>query len=146
MTRPQTEAVVDAGCVPGGHRTEAVEILQKCGQTFEFPVSWGTDLQSEHERYLTEKHFRRPVILFDYPRTLKPFYMRVNSDEQTVAAFDAGCQTSPHAHAGEFPHTTSSLSAVRCIRQHIWEKIISCSFRHCAIISYPKDQRRRMLG
>jgi asparaginyl-tRNA synthetase len=53
--------------------TEAVEILQKCGEKFEFPVSWGIDLQSEHERYLTEKHFQGPVILFDYPRTLKPF-------------------------------------------------------------------------
>jgi asparaginyl-tRNA synthetase len=68
--------------------TEAVDTLQKSGQTFEFPVSWGMDLQSEHERYLTEKKFQSPVILFDYPRTLKPFYMRVNDDGKTVRAMD----------------------------------------------------------
>ncbi len=68
--------------------TAAVDILTTCGQTFEFPVAWGTDLQSEHERYLTETHFRKPVILYDYPRTLKPFYMRVNDDGRTVRAMD----------------------------------------------------------
>lgn len=68
--------------------TEAVEILLQSGQTWEFPVGWGKDLQSEHERYLTEKHFRCPVILYDYPRTLKPFYMRVNDDGKTVRAMD----------------------------------------------------------
>ena len=68
--------------------TDAVDILQKSGQTFEFPVSWGMDLQSEHERYLTEKKFQCPVILHDYPRTLKPFYMRVNDDGKTVRAMD----------------------------------------------------------
>lgn len=68
--------------------TEAVAILEKCGEKFDFPVSWGIDLQSEHERYLTEKHFKSPVILFDYPRTLKPFYMRVNDDGKTVRAMD----------------------------------------------------------
>ncbi len=68
--------------------TEAIAILEKSGQTFEFPVGWGNDLQSEHERYLTEKHFQRPVILFDYPRTIKPFYMRLNDDEKTVRAMD----------------------------------------------------------
>jgi asparaginyl-tRNA synthetase len=68
--------------------TEAVDILQKSGQTFEFPVTWGVDLQSEHERYLTEKKFQCPVILHDYPRTLKPFYMRVNDDGKTVRAMD----------------------------------------------------------
>ena len=68
--------------------TEAVEILEKSGEKFEFPVSWGSDLQAEHERYLTEKHFRCPVILFDYPRTIKPFYMRVNDDGRTVRAMD----------------------------------------------------------
>jgi asparaginyl-tRNA synthetase len=68
--------------------TEAVEILEKSGQTFEFPVAWGRDLQSEHERYLTEQHFQRPVILFDYPRTIKPFYMRCNDDGKTVRAMD----------------------------------------------------------
>ena len=68
--------------------TEAVEILEKSGEKFEFPVKWGIDLQSEHERYLTEKHFQVPVILYDYPRTLKPFYMRANDDNKTVRAMD----------------------------------------------------------
>ncbi|MFL5340674.1 MAG: asparagine--tRNA ligase [Gemmataceae bacterium] len=68
--------------------TQAVDILQKSGQTWEFPVAWGNDLQSEHERFLTEKHFKCPVILYDYPRTLKPFYMRVNDDGKTVRAMD----------------------------------------------------------
>jgi asparaginyl-tRNA synthetase len=68
--------------------TEAVEILEKSGQKFEYPVAWGNDLQAEHERYLTEQHFKCPVILFDYPRTLKPFYMRANDDGKTVRAMD----------------------------------------------------------
>ena len=68
--------------------TEAVEILEKSGHEFEFPVHWGTDLQSEHERYLTEQHFKCPVILYDYPRTIKPFYMRLNDDDRTVRAMD----------------------------------------------------------
>lgn len=68
--------------------TEAVEVLQKSGHPFDFPVEWGIDLQSEHERYLTEQHFKKPVILFDYPRTIKPFYMYCNDDEKTVRAMD----------------------------------------------------------
>lgn len=68
--------------------TEAVSILETCGEKFDYPVSWGCDLQSEHERYLTEKKFDGPVILYDYPRTLKPFYMRVNDDGKTVRAMD----------------------------------------------------------
>jgi asparaginyl-tRNA synthetase len=68
--------------------TEAVEILEKSGEKFEFPVKWGADLQSEHERYLTEKKFDGPVILYDYPRTIKPFYMRCNDDGKTVRAMD----------------------------------------------------------
>ncbi len=68
--------------------TEAVEILEKSGEKFEFPVGWGKDLQAEHERYLTEKHFNCPVILFNYPRSIKPFYMRVNEDGRTVRAMD----------------------------------------------------------
>lgn len=68
--------------------TEAIEILKNSGQDFEFPVEWGHDLQSEHERYLTETHFQRPVILHDYPRSIKPFYMRVNDDGKTVRAMD----------------------------------------------------------
>jgi asparaginyl-tRNA synthetase len=68
--------------------TEAVEILEKSGQQFAYPVSWGHDLQAEHERYLTEQHFKCPVILYDYPRSIKPFYMRVNDDGRTVRAMD----------------------------------------------------------
>jgi asparaginyl-tRNA synthetase len=68
--------------------TDAIDILLKSGKTFEYPVKWGIDLQSEHERFLTEEHFKNTVILHDYPRTLKPFYMRVNDDEKTVRAMD----------------------------------------------------------
>ena len=68
--------------------TEAIEILLASKQKFEFEVKWGIDLQSEHERFLTEKHFKKPVILFDYPRTIKPFYMYCNEDEKTVRAMD----------------------------------------------------------
>jgi asparaginyl-tRNA synthetase len=68
--------------------TEAVEILTHSEQKFEYQVHWGADLQSEHERYLTEKHFNAPVILFDYPKTIKPFYMYCNDDDKTVRAMD----------------------------------------------------------
>ena len=67
---------------------EAITILEGSGRTFEFPVSWGVDLQSEHERYLTEEHFRRPLIVTDYPRDIKAFYMYLNEDERTVRAMD----------------------------------------------------------
>ena len=68
--------------------TEAVEILEKSGESFEFPVQWGVDLQSEHERFLTETHFQSPVILYDYPKTIKPFYMYCNDDDKTVRGMD----------------------------------------------------------
>lgn len=68
--------------------TEAVRILENADEKFEYPVSWGTDLQSEHERFLTEKHIGRPVIVRDYPKEIKAFYMRLNDDEKTVAAMD----------------------------------------------------------
>ena len=68
--------------------TETVELLQSSGKKFEYAVEWGHDLQSEHERFLTEEHFKQPVILFDYPRTIKPFYMRCNDDGKTVRAMD----------------------------------------------------------
>jgi len=71
--------------------TEAVELLGKAKVNFQYPISWGTDLQSEHERYLSEQVFRQPVVLTDYPQAIKPFYMRVNSDEKTVAAMDILC-------------------------------------------------------
>ncbi len=66
----------------------AVRILEKSGKSFEYPVEWGSDLQSEHERFLTEEFFQKPVILTDYPRTIKSFYMRDNTDGKTVAAMD----------------------------------------------------------
>ena len=68
--------------------TEAVKLLEGSGQKFEFPVSWGTDLQSEHERYLTEQKIQKPVIVTDYPKDIKAFYMRLNDDGETVRAMD----------------------------------------------------------
>jgi len=68
--------------------TEAVEILKKSGQKFEYAVEWGHDLQTEHERYLTEKHVGRPVVVMNYPEAIKAFYMRLNDDGKTVAAMD----------------------------------------------------------
>ena len=68
--------------------TEGIKILQESGKKFEFPVSWGIDLQSEHERYLVEQHFKRPVILTDYPKEIKAFYMKLNDDGKTVRAMD----------------------------------------------------------
>ena len=68
--------------------TEGIEILKASGQKFEFPVEWGCDLQSEHERYLVEKHFKRPVILINYPKEIKAFYMKQNEDGKTVRAMD----------------------------------------------------------
>jgi asparaginyl-tRNA synthetase len=68
--------------------TEAVAVLEKAKEKFEFPVKWGIDLQSEHERYLTEKHVGKPVIVMNYPKDIKAFYMRVNDDGRTVAAMD----------------------------------------------------------
>ncbi len=68
--------------------TQGVEILEKADQKFEFPVSWGADLQAEHERYLVEKHFKKPVILTDYPKEIKAFYMKQNDDDKTVRAMD----------------------------------------------------------
>jgi asparaginyl-tRNA synthetase len=68
--------------------TDAIEILEKCGQTFEYPVQWGMDLQSEHERFLTEQHFDSPVILYNYPKIIKPFYMYCNDDDRTVRGMD----------------------------------------------------------
>jgi asparaginyl-tRNA synthetase len=67
---------------------EAIEILTKSNISFEYPIRYGIDLQSEHEKFLTETHFKKPVIIHDYPKTIKPFYMRLNADQQTVAAMD----------------------------------------------------------
>ena len=68
--------------------TEAISILENSGEKFEYPISWGSDLQTEHERYLTEKHFGKPVFVTDWPKEIKAFYMRMNDDGKTVAAAD----------------------------------------------------------
>jgi asparaginyl-tRNA synthetase len=68
--------------------TAAVELLTKCGHKFEYPVEYGTNLQSEHERYLTEQHFKCPTTVYNYPKEIKPFYMRLNDDDRTVTAMD----------------------------------------------------------
>ncbi|MEW5909529.1 MAG: amino acid--tRNA ligase-related protein, partial [Thermodesulfobacteriota bacterium] len=67
---------------------EAVDILRASGKAFEFPVQFGVDLQTEHERFLCEVHFKKPVIVYNYPKEIKAFYMRLNDDEKTVAAMD----------------------------------------------------------
>jgi asparaginyl-tRNA synthetase len=84
---PALQLVLDKPFVHMSY-TEAVEVLTKSGEKFEYPVSWGADLQSEHERYLTEKHVQGPVILYNYPKEIKSFYMRLNDDGKTVAAMD----------------------------------------------------------
>ena len=68
--------------------TEAVEMLKKADKDFRFPVKWGIDLQTEHERYLTEEVFKKPIFVIDYPKEIKAFYMRLNDDGKTVAACD----------------------------------------------------------
>jgi len=68
--------------------SDIVDILKKSGEKFEYEVEFGKDLQSEHERYLTEQHFKKPVIIYNYPKEIKPFYMRLNDDDLTVAAMD----------------------------------------------------------
>jgi asparaginyl-tRNA synthetase len=68
--------------------TEAIDILKKSGKKFDYPVEWGIDLQTEHERYLTEEVFKKPIFVTDYPKDIKAFYMRLNDDNKTVAACD----------------------------------------------------------
>jgi asparaginyl-tRNA synthetase len=68
--------------------TDAIKILEASGQEWEFPVNWGKDLQAEHERYLVEKHFKKPVIITDYPKDIKAFYMKQNDDGKTVRGMD----------------------------------------------------------
>jgi asparaginyl-tRNA synthetase len=68
--------------------TDAVKILETCKEKFDYPVKWGTDLQSEHERFLAEKHVKGPLVLMNYPKEIKAFYMRLNDDGKTVAAMD----------------------------------------------------------
>lgn len=91
VIEPQTQDIMRAVIEEPFERvsyTDAVEILTKSGQEFKYPVSWGCDLQSEHERYLTEQHFKKPVIVTDYPKGIKAFYMYQNPDGRTVRAMD----------------------------------------------------------
>jgi asparaginyl-tRNA synthetase len=81
------QGIVDSEFVRMNY-SDAIAILERAKDKFEFPVKWGVDLQSEHERYLTEKHVKKPVIVMNYPKAIKAFYMRVNDDGKTVAAMD----------------------------------------------------------
>ncbi|MGN0864761.1 MAG: asparagine--tRNA ligase [Akkermansia sp.] len=85
--RARLESVVNTPFVRCSY-TEAVEIMQRSGRKFEYAPHWGMDMQSEHERFLTEQHFGGPVIVYDYPKEIKPFYMRLNEDGKTVTAMD----------------------------------------------------------
>lgn len=99
--------------------TEAIDILQKSGQKFDFPIEWGTDLQSEHERYLCEQHFKSPVILYDYPRSIKPFYMHVNDDEKTVRAMDVLVPKVGEIIGGSQREARLDVLQQRMIEQHL---------------------------
>ena len=85
--RERLEAVANTPFVRCSY-TEAVEIMQQSGHKFDYPPHWGMDLQTEHERFLTEQHFKSPVIVYNYPASIKPFYMRLNEDGKTVTAMD----------------------------------------------------------
>jgi asparaginyl-tRNA synthetase len=80
---------------------EAIGVLERSNEKFEFPVNWGADLQSEHERYLTEKYAKKPVVVMNYPKAIKAFYMRVNDDDRTVAAMDVLAPGIGEAATGE---------------------------------------------
>jgi hypothetical protein len=77
---------------------EAIQVLERANEKFEFAVEWGIDLRSEHERYLTEKHAKKPVIVMNYPKAIKAFYLRVNDDGRTVAARCVGCERGGARH------------------------------------------------
>ncbi|MFH1119299.1 MAG: asparagine--tRNA ligase [Bacteroidota bacterium] len=104
--------------------TDAIEILMASGQKFEFPVDWGTDLQSEHERYLVEKHFQRPVILTDYPKQIKAFYMKQNDDGKTVRAMDVLFPRIGEIIGGSQREEVLEKLVARCHEMHIPEKDI----------------------
>ena len=103
--------------------SEAINILEQSGQTFDFPVSWGRDLQSEHERYLAEQHVGRPVILMNYPKDIKAFYMRINDDEKTVAAMDVLAPGIGEIIGGSQREERVDLLEARmddAMQQHLW--------------------------
>ena len=95
--------------------TEAVDILKRCGRSFEFPVEFGTDLQTEHERYLTEEHFKQPVILYDYPREIKPFYMRAERRRPDGARrWTCWCRGSARSSAAASARSDSTCWSAAC--------------------------------
>lgn len=102
--------------------TEAIDILEKSGKSFEFPVKWGIDLQSEHERYLVEQHFKKPVILTDYPRDIKAFYMKQNNDGKTVRAMDVLFPKIGEIIGGSQREENYEKLAARIAEMHIPEK------------------------
>ena len=102
--------------------TEAIDILKASGQTWEFPVDWGTDLQAEHERYLVEKHFGKPVILTGYPKDIKAFYMKMNDDGKTVRAMDVLFPRIGEIIGGSQREENLEMLLKRCAEMNIPEK------------------------
>ena len=100
--------------------TEAVDILQKSGQKFEYPVPWGIDLQSEHERYITEKVFGKPVFVTGYPKEIKAFYMRLNDDNKTVAAMRSSAAARERSAMTSWRSALSKQACSRRITGGIW--------------------------
>ena len=90
--------------------TDAIQELKKSGKTWEFPVEWGVDLQTEHERFLSEELFKKPVIVTDYPKDIKAFYMRVNDDNKTVRAMDVLVPGSARSSAAANARTVTMCS------------------------------------
>lgn len=120
--------------------TEAIEILRNSNpykkKKFKFPVEWGTDLQSEHERYLVEKHFSKPVILTDYPASFKAFYMRLNDDQKTVAAMDVLFPGVGEITGGSQREERLDVLARRCAEmgiaeEHVWWYLETRKFGTC---------------
>src|SRR5437899_7810012 len=98
---------------------EAISVLERATEKFEFPVKWGVDLQSEHERYLTEKHAKKPVIVMNYPKDIKAFYMRVNDDGRTVAAMDVLAQGTGEIIGGSQREERLAVLDTRMAERHI---------------------------
>jgi len=103
--------------------SNVIAILEKCGQNFDYPVSWGLDLQSEHERYLAEQHVGRPVVVTNYPKAIKAFYMRLNDDEETVAAMDVLAPGIGEIIGGSQREERISVLDTRMLEQGIREEL-----------------------
>ena len=105
--------------------TEAVDILLKATKKFEYPVTWGCDLQSEHERYLAEEHFKKPMIVTGYPKDIKAFYMRMNDDNKTVAAMDVlvpgiGELIGGSQREERYDYLTKRMDEMQLSKEHYW--------------------------